>query len=341
MKNSGYIKNCVWCSERPIKKKLTMLCTQCYYFLILKTESNKKNKIEWPEDINLSSETCQLCLIKPTVQDKYALCASCQSIARKSNNLKKFKRTRERRYLAFLGKVQSKYTTKIFTDMESLRSNPYTHLSWLAEKYGVTREYIRQLHNKIYGEKYTSKVKEHSKLINLDISCNGDIRNYFALREVNGEKPSKYKMYEKLFIDECISRGFDVPQQCNGAVDFIVNGFNIDVKAATKKALLSQGSLTHHCRYSYTMKQAQKADFLACYHFGEKAFFIIPMRCVLSNKKDPTKLRKTGNGLFISYKKSNYHNSKNKYWEFKNAWYLLEIPQTLERAKPLTASGPA
>ena len=285
-------------------------------------ENNNYIKNNKP-NINLSSDICQMCNKEKTIFHKYALCHPCQSSVRYSGVLDNFERTQDHKYLSWLGRLTKKYGHKILDDFESLKNNPYTSLEWVGKEHGLTRERIRQLYYKIYGEKYTIAKREQSLKKSEELSCKKDVRNYFAIIELEGIEPAQYKIYEKMFIDECLSRGFDVPTRCESDIDFIVNGFDVDVKFSKTPKVMGVGYITKYHHYSYSKKQADGADFLACYHNTTKAFFIIPMKVILGNKLKAN-VFKSGNGLYISSKKSTYCAAKNRYWEYKDAWNLLE-----------------
>lgn len=220
---------------------------------------------------------------------------------------------REKR-IRFKERLKEKWGNDIFDEFESAKKNPYYPLSDLASKYGFSREYARQLFFKIYGYKYTKTLHKKRKKKKEKLVCIHNPRHKIATYKKKGPH-YKSSIYETMFMDLCIEKGFDISFHKKGTVDLIVNGNNVDVKYCSK-ALFVKELKTPSYRYVAKGKQIFIADFFACYHPAEDDFFIIP------NDFNPNKKAKSIS-IYINQFKSLYHNAQNKYWEYKGAYNLL------------------
>ena len=307
------MKNCIFCNERKIEIKSNMLCKRCDYLLI--------KKPGYVDGINASSDICQMCHVSYSdPYSKYALCKKCK--LKSPHILSQYIRSDEHRYLMFLDKLSKKYGDEFFENMDSLKQNPYTTLDWVAQQHGVTREYVRQLFHKIYGESYTATLHKNIALkkggaINI---CDKDIRNYYAKCDLFGDTPTPYKQIEMLFLKKAESLGMSVTQKCTRKVDFDVNGFAVDVKHCGKPFIPPKGRTPSH-RFSFSFWQSAMCDFLACYHSTEKCFFIIPMPEIVENRR--SEVKKDGNLISIPDSIVSYRTARNRWWKYKNAWGLL------------------
>jgi len=198
--------------------------------------------------------------------------------------------------------------------LEKCRNNPYWGLADVARVFDISRERVRQLYRKIYGEPYTCKYKEGlQKRKNEEISCQNDPRNKINLVPENKDAPRwKGTLAEHKFVQECKRRGLQIDFPCNAEIDCLVNGFYVDVKSAYTLMYTNKKQKVAYFRYSPTEKQFYKVEFFACYHPFEDCFFIIP-----------NTLNKPKNFIFIAKEKSTYCNAKNKNWKYQNAFHLL------------------
>ena len=255
-------------------------------------------------------DKCIACKDKPIHIKKRKLCVNCYQRTRKYNGLpvilkkelEKHKRNR----------LVEKYGSKIIDDFNMLGKNPAWTLITIGEKYGFTREYARQLCPTVLGDTYGNILKNKMVDYKKDTGCPNDPRHKFAEYERNGSNCWKSAKTEKMFFDECVRRGFDIEVLCNSKIDIKINGYLVDVKSCFSTLQPSKSNTTPYRRFKISKTQIKECDFLACYHGGEKTFFIIP------RKEFPSCL-----GLYISEVTTDYYNSKNRYWEYKDAWNLL------------------
>jgi len=260
-------------------------------------------------------EMCIMCGDEPVHIQKRHLGLSCWNKIRDNGGLpplprKSEKESRENRKKNLI----KKYGFGIIMDFDDLNHRPFWNLVDVGNKHGFTREYARQIYKVLYGKAYgKAKVRKTSNRIRSEksIACTHDPRRKFAEYKRNGSNIWKSALSEKMFFDECEKRGLVSEILCNSEIDLKVSGYFIDVKSSFTPAK-PKGAVTPFRHFRISRKQKEKCDFLACYHSGEKAFFIIP-------KKEFPKSFK----LYISEVKTNHYSSKNRYWQYRNAWHQL------------------
>ena len=261
-------------------------------------------------------EMCIMCGDEPIHIQKRHLGLNCWNKIRYNGGLpplprKSEKESRENRKKNLI----TKYGFGIICDFDDLNHRPFWNLVDVGNKHGFTREYARQIYKVLYGKAYgKAKVRKTSNRIRSEksIACTHDPRRKFAEYKRNGSNIWKSALSEKMFFDECEKRGLVSEILCSARIDIKINGYLIDVKSCFTP-VLNPGSITPHRRFKISPAQRKKCDFFACYHGGEKTFFIIPQAAIPSKKSD----------IIISERKSTYHNAKNRYWQYRNAYNQL------------------
>lgn len=207
--------------------------------------------------------------------------------------------------------ISQKYGKEILKDFALLWKKPFWNLTDLANKYGFTREWARQIFKWLYGQPYGDlKRLKHLQVCEDMPECYNDPR-YKAAEWKKGDSGLSYGVeIEKLFYDYCEEKGFDIKIPHGTKYDIIINGKNVDVKGSRKIRKTVKGLKTGYCVYA--IKHNENVDYFACFHFGLKCFFIIPNEEV-----------KGQSTIYISFKPDGYYNSKNRYWQYKEAWHLL------------------
>ena len=218
--------------------------------------------------------------------------------------------------------LREKYGPEILEDLNNLNHDLFNDLTQIAKKYKVTRERARQWYKMIFGHGYRKILKEKTKKRNQDIACVHDPRRKVADYKKDSVMYRAAKV-EKMFLKKCqkIKLGFNVP--CTGEVDIKVNGYMVDVKSCSNPKRYSPGAKIKYFRYIAKGTQIETADFFACYHPVEKVFFIIPRAA--TNEIGKADLI----SIYINECQSNYHTARNRYWEFRDAWYLLKNKKNL------------
>jgi len=207
-----------------------------------------------------------------------------------------------------------KHGDVFLTDLESLDTVQFWNLTEMGKKYGITREYVRQIYKKINKKPFGPVKKRKTKKRNEEMSCVNDPR-YKAAEYDPRSAVGKGAVGEKLFYEECVQRGFKIDLLCDRAVDIKINGFYVDVKYSMATGATNMRSPRQLHSYGISKKQCKFVDFFACYHPQTSSFFIVPNRWKNSNKA------KT---IYIPEEPSSYYCAKNAVFEFQNAWHLLE-----------------
>jgi len=206
--------------------------------------------------------------------------------------------------------IVSRYGIKILDDFETLRTLPYSTLSGMAEKYGITRERIRQLFKIVYGRPYTQSLRKKRAFAKEEsaMSCTHNPRHKVS-EYVIGSLVHTGAIYEKKFLEQCESKGFCVRPILKRVVDLRVNGHLVDVKYCSTPVRTTKSSNNLYYRYHVLKHQVELCDFFACYHQGEEYFYIIPNVFFTTKKCDTM--------IYIPEK------HPHRYSEYKNAWHLL------------------
>ena len=205
-----------------------------------------------------------------------------------------------------------KYGIDFFNDIDQLEINYYTTLQSIANKYSISRERIRQLFGLIKGYSYTDALQRTKKSYknDIEIGCVNDPRykvaEYVGTGSIGYAAKIEYKFYKI-----CEKKGYEIEISCDSLIDLIVNGYHVDVKSSKTTTKTGRGKVKYH-HYSTNIRQKFWTDFFVCYHLTRDCFFIIP------SKEVPNLT------IYISEHKTNYYTSKNRYWEYKDAWHLLE-----------------
>lgn len=119
------------------------------------------------------------------------------------------------------------------------------------------------------------------------------------------------------FVQQCRTKGFDISCPKDKHCDTVINGFNVDVKAPRSKYYSTNRSAPMY-HSSITEYEFMNVDFIALLHDARKSWFIIPIK----------ELPNSG-AIYLNIERSTYPNAKNRYWEYENAWHLLECKQDI------------
>lgn len=172
-------------------------------------------------------------------------------------------------------KIIERYGKEIVNDLYRVKKTPLSTLQSIADKYGFTREYARQLYLKYFGETYTKAAEEKAKKVK-DTACTSN--PIYKVAEYNkGSLQYFGAVAEKLFMCRCEIEGLDVVLLEDKSIDIMVNSHLVDVKAARDTG---RGKY----RFSASEKQTKRCDFFALYAAPEDCFYIIP-----NNKKKKIK----------------------------------------------------
>lgn len=267
---------------------------------------------------------CYACSKEPIFNQKRGLCQNCYSILRITKikdgiGLKKISQKAKRRY--GIKNMVKKYGIDILKDFKLLKKDYNLTLEIFGKKYGFTREYARILYKIVFGKAYTKALNKKRKRwrqlrdSTKDLVCKNNPK--FKIAEYKKSSTMRQgALIEQKFIEECEKRNLNVEIPCKAVIDLKVNGFNVEVKSNGKSKLVGK-AITKRYVFYISSSQIEKADFIACYHNRLDKFFIIPKKEISVGS-----LGKGGN-ISFSVNKTNHWCSKNRYWEFKDAFHLL------------------
>jgi hypothetical protein len=220
----------------------------------------------------------------------------------KSNSLHKSHKKPGSHSLAWKrGRLIERYGKEIIDDLKKVKAVPLFTLQYVADKYGFSREYARQIYKNTFGEKYTVARKKKERALKIKTSCQNDPRHKVADFK-RGSSVHIGAIAEKLFMCRCDLLGHNVTLFKDKLIDIQVNGKTVDVKSS------KQRKGPYH-RFCASKKQTEVCDFFACYVFEEDSFYIVP-----NKKKGELKAWY----LYIPKKQK-----KHKYSKFKNRFDLL------------------
>jgi len=220
-------------------------------------------------------------------------------------------------------RLVEKHGEEFLADFNDLKKKQFWNLVDIGNKYGFSREYARQIYKSLYNKPYRPIRTKKTKKIK-DISCVHDPRRKYADYKENNSAVWKSAKTESMFFNECEKRGFKLEILCRKSIDIKINTYLIDVKSCFKPRLYHPESKTRYLVFHLSKHQLKNADFIACYHSVEEVFFIVPIGDVGSVN------------IYILESKSHHYNAKNRYWEFKDAWHLLEKEKNFEKRLDIT-----
>lgn len=125
--------------------------------------------------------------------------------------------------------IVDKYGAEILDDFELLETRPFWNLVDIGSKYGFTREYARQIYNKLYNTGYMKLKKAKTAELEKRIVCRNDPR--YKVAEYKKYNHKKGAEAELLFYNKCKELGFVVALLCDTIIDIKVNGYYVDVKS--------------------------------------------------------------------------------------------------------------
>jgi len=266
-------------------------------------------------------DKCLCCKEREIEHKKRGLCNRCYHYLRLHDELSLFPVVNTRLNHAY----KLKYPT-LAEDFEKMKTDKSITLQQLGDKYGITRERIRQIWERYFGYHYTVIVKKHQQENKEQRFREIQLRkdpNYKVVNYKDGLK-KKGAFAEKKVLDICNSLNYIVkPYVDDQSIDLIINDCLVDVKSAYK-AYRSNGSSKTKNYHFHILKSQRKAEFVICYAEPLNKFFIIPSSAF--PKSDYIFIPEKPIMEWISS-----HGAKQKryarYWEYLEAWHLLNQPE--------------
>ena len=224
----------------------------------------------------------------------------------------------------YASKLRKKYGEKFLEDIHSLWTVDETFLNDVAKKHGVTREAIRLIFKKLYGNvygklykkkrlAYQEKIKarvEKEKQKKVDLEWRAD-----NLRGYQGHHAQAQLMVH----DVCMELGYKVEVdggEKHQKPQLVINGYRTIVAWASKPHMAGNGAFKWpYWRFGSDRARWDNFDFavLCANTDPDILFFIVPKSEIPE-----------GSMIFIRQGKSDYHAAKNRYYPYLGAWHLLE-----------------
>lgn len=174
--------------------------------------------------------------------------------------------------------LTERYGESFVPDVLSLATVPLKTLRDVGEKYGLSRERIRQIYQEITGTSYTTTLKAKSKQVRDDmrqIGCRYDPRQKVALR--GGPRKSS-RLDAQLFIfNKAKSLGYDVTPLPGPKAAIEINGHKVLISA--KGSASSTGFNKSKTRYFHyhLYPYHRNFDFVAVHLCRQEVTYLFPM----------------------------------------------------------------
>jgi hypothetical protein len=271
---------------------------------------------------------CQYCEIKEIEMKRRPLCKECYQFLHKENCLSEYPLIDVRS--SFIESLTDKYGENIIDEYAKIIQSEKQGLKSIADKYGFTKEYARQVFEKLYGFHYTVikrekiKKKEEKKLIERQLKKDPT----YKVENFKDGLIKKGAIAEKKVLDICATLGYTVkPFIENNSIDLVVNDYLVEVKSAWKSMIIPGGKTP--C-YRFNLRDSQrKTDFIVCYAAPLNKFFIIPISD-FNNGCSIWVAEKESNVWNFSKDGKHQYKSTNRFWKYLEAWHLLERKENKE-----------
>lgn len=259
---------------------------------------------------------CQCCKKSEADSKRRPVCKTCYTVLHKEGLLNVFPLLQEDNIREKLAK---RYGQNILTDLDNLLANG---LQNFGDKYGFTREYARQLFEKVHGYKYTAiknyRAAKRAESLQAVSALKKDPRykvNHYKTESNIGKGASS----ENKVFEICASLGYEIKPYENRIIDLVINDYLVEIKSAYISRHLSDWSKTPHCRFRLLPEQFN-ADFVVCHMVEKNRFFVIP-------KSEFSKVK-------TIYIPINPHNewklkyasmeTNNHWYQYLESWHLLQ-----------------
>lgn len=228
----------------------------------------------------------------------------------------------------FRSKLTEKYGKEIFTDFENLLNQNDVSMYDISKKYGLTRERVRQLFEKIFKFHFTVIKNQRKEQRKLKVELDRQLRKNPCVKvdRFNSGDSNLYKgvLAEKKVYDICNALGYEIkPYKPSQAIDLVINDYMVDVKSCYSTIFTSKGQTTRQFHFTISNAQREIANFIICHAVSINKFFVIPISAFPS-----------GNHLYIPEKPENSwvcngvnRHSKSRWYQYLEAWHLLKTQQ--------------
>lgn len=278
------------------------------------------------------NEKCICCGVREIYFKKRMLCTSCYSSLRSVGRLSEFPP------IVKLPKKNGwvkKYGEEILTDLQGLVDDHHETLSSIGERYGISRERIRQMFELIYGFKYTvimrAKTEKRRRIKFEKLIARRDPR----YKVENFKKDSliyRGAESEKKVFDICSALNYEIKPYHSQTIDLVINGYKVDIKSSYCTTFTHKSQKTP--AFHFHLRPSQRiADFVICHAVPLNKYFVIPI------SEYPK-----GNHLYIpqsrisEWETGRYGKTPIKrvshYYDYLEAWHLLKPKEEIVFNKP-------
>lgn len=205
--------------------------------------------------------------------------------------------------------------------LKQLKSDTSTTLQSLADRYGVSRERIRQVYKELLGVPYTDCLSSKAKTRKVIARAKKKIKReqfrqdiYLRFLTYSNGQAKMGTFIEWLVYQRCLDLGYNVSVGDTRIVDLTVNGLRVEVKSRHREPITTGTSKILYYLFNIRAKQNALADYFVLYVAPKNEFYVIP-----NDRKGVMKSRLIHIPEHETYTPSSKHDIP-KYLE---AWHLL------------------
>lgn len=273
-------------------------------------------------------EKCCECHKKPIYIKKWGLCANCYTTLRRHGKLPIFKRaTIYEKRAAMRLRLTKKYGHEILEDFELLFTKPFWNHKAIAEKYGISRERVRQLFKALYGKEWR-KVNAKKKIaIQKEIKSMGG--RCHPLNRMAGNDKDTYvyrgAVGEWAVMQKAQDIGLQVKPVQTRNFDLLISNIPVEVKCCSIPFKTSDINHKGYWRFRVQNDRNQSV-FTILYVKPKKQFYILPTR-ILSGPQVYIRVDEADDASDKTYKGRKPAIDFQKY---KERWDYLEPPSYID-----------
>ncbi len=298
---------CVSCNKRRIHNKKRALCLKCYARLYRNGQLYDYPIIHSPVPALEPEEICLECRIKPVYSMSRRLCLNCYARLRMRGTLELYPKIYQP---SLRERLIQKYGVEILEDLEHYSTDTTITLQVLGDKYGVSRERIRQFLNLLYHDaparsENRSLLREEQKMHeqflrrhphNLDV-------------DVNTAKGQHNRAF-RIVYDKLVEFGYYPSFSLRGVLHILeLENLRIAVRSTDSPRNYTPHSIS---KYYDVPIPTKNIDFLIAYIFPTKVCYIFPRHVFLNTAR-----------IYINSKDRTAYHTPTKYIEYREAWHLL------------------
>ena len=208
--------------------------------------------------------------------------------------------------------LAKRYGSSIILDFEQLFRVSYWHLSDIAVKYGFSREYARQIFQRLYNCSLGQIRGERRGKRRIGLQIKPQCSPMLKLELYHKDSLARVgAVVEALVVEKCEELGYVWKYEPHGRViDFEINNHLVEVKSARAAVCRPKSGLRYFC--CYLNRDQRGADYVIFYVYPKKVFYVFPVnsrRYSWSIREEEPKI---------------YSVPSTYYDEYREAWHLLK-----------------